>query len=400
MKIKNIALYILKVPLKEEKFYSSQCIFPERNSLLLRIETDDGIIGWGEGGQYGPAEPVVSCIENVLSQKLLERNPIEKGKIQEELYNAIRDFGRKGPYIEAISAIDIALWDIVGKAFKKPIYQFLGGAFWDSLPVYATGCYYRESDIMDYKSSLSRLGKEAEKYILLGFKIVKMKIGLLSLEEDIERVAIVRSAIGDKIILLVDCNHSYNAFTAVRMGGMLEKYDVRWMEEPVLPEDKEGYRKVRKSVNIAIAGGECEYLRYGFKDLIVGGCVDIIQPDICVCGGITEIQKILALASCYGIWIMPHVWGSGVAFAAALQFLATIPPFPHTAKAIPLQNKPVMEFDKNYNPLRDNLLKQPFELKKDGCVSVPEGDGLGIEIDEAVLKKYCVYKKIISGKLL
>jgi len=146
MKIINITTYILRVPLGEERFYSSQCAFPERNSFLVRIDTDEGITGWGEGGQYGPPEPVASCIEQVFCSMLIGRDPMEKGRIWEELYSATRDFGQKGTYIEAMSAIDIALWDIAGKALGKPVNQLLGGAYWDRIP--------------SYRSEERRVGKE------------------------------------------------------------------------------------------------------------------------------------------------------------------------------------------------------------------------------------------------
>jgi D-galactarolactone cycloisomerase len=140
------------------------------------------------------------------------------------------------------------------------------------------------------------------------------------------------------------------------MGRELEKHGVLWFEEPVIPEDRAGYRKVRDALSIPIAGGECEYTRYGFRDLFVGECVDIAQPDLCVCGGFSELLKIQALASSFGVMTIPHVWGSGVALAAALHAIAAIPPSPHTANPIALQNEPVIEFDRTQNPLRDDLL--------------------------------------------
>lgn len=395
MKISKVTTYILRVPLGKEKFCSSQCFFPERNSMLVRIETDDGLVGWGEGGQYGPPEPVCSCIESVIADKLMNQNPLDKGRIWDSLYSFFRDFGQKGPYIEALSAIDIALWDLSGKYLGQPIKKLIGGDFWEKIPAYATGCYYTEDDLQDFDNSLRRLALEAESYVKTGFKIMKMKIGLLSIEEDIKRVKAVRNAVGSDMVMLVDCNHSYNTYSALRMGKLLEEYDIRWYEEPVLPENKEGYRNLRKALNIAIAGGECEYTKYGFKDLITNECLDIVQPDICVCGGITETLKILALAQAYNTIIIPHVWGSGIALAAALQFLSIIPPCPHTYKPIPMQNMPVVEFDRNLNPLRDNLLTTPI-INEDNCVKVPNGPGLGVEVDSEVLDKYCTYKKEIK----
>jgi D-galactarolactone cycloisomerase len=240
---------------------------------------------------------------------------------------------------------------------------------------------------LDHRAQLPILSAEARSYVDAGFKILKIKVGLLTIEADIERVRAIREAIGPETILLVDCNHSYNVFTAIRMAKELEKYDVRWLEEPVTPEDRIGYRELRNSTSIPIAGGECEYTRYGFRDFITQGCVDIIQPDICVCGGFSEWIKIQALASSFGVTVIPHVWGSGIAFVSALHVLACIPPSPHTANPIPLQNDPVVEYDRNPNPLRDNLLKTKIALV-DGKIPVPSGFGLGIEVDEIALAQY------------
>lgn len=392
MHIESIETFVLKVPLGEERFFSSQCAFPARNSLLLRIRTDTGITGWGEGGQYGPPEPVATCINAVLAPLILGRDPGQPRRIWEELYAATRDFGQKGTYIEAISAIDIALWDILGQALEEPVHRLLGGAFRDSIHAYATGCYYRGGEYLNNAASIPQLVKEARSYVSAGFDMLKIKVGLLSVEADLERAAAIREAIGPDIKLMVDANHAYNAFTALHMGRGLEELDVTWFEEPVPPEDHEGYRRVREALDIAITGGECEFTRYGFKAFLSAGCVDIAQPDLCAAGGFSEWQNIQALASTFGTWVIPHVWGSGVALAAALHALATIPPFPHTANVIPLQNEPVVEFDRNPNPLRDDLLVDPIRLA-DRRIPIPQGAGLGINIDETVLKAYCQYQK-------
>ena len=387
MKIKKIETFILRVPLGSERFLSSQCPFPERNSLLVRVETEDGLIGWGEGGQYGPPEPVAACLNAVLAPRLIGRDPRQPGRIWEELYALVRDYGQKGPYIEAISALDIALWDILGQSLDLPIHTLLGGAFRDSVAAYATGFYYRGNGYLDHKSSLPALAEEAQTHLDASFNAFKIKVGLLSVEADLERVAAVREAAGPRVQLLVDTNHAYSVATAIRMGRGLEELDVQWLEEPVVPEDYEGYRQVRRALNIPIAGGECEYTRYGFAKLIGGGCVDIAQPDLCVAGGFSEWIKIQALASSFHVAVIPHVWGSGVALAAALHALAAIPPSPHTANPVPLQNEPVIEFDRNYNPLRDDLLTHSFTLQA-GRVPVPQEPGLGIQINEEVLETY------------
>jgi len=386
MRIKRLTTFILRAPIAKQVFYSSQARFPERNSLLVKIEADDGLVGWGEGGQYGPPSPVAACINDVFAPLLANIRADQPVKVWEQLYAFSRDFGRQSAYVEAISAIDIALWDLWGQSLGQPIHSLLGGAFRDRVTAYATGGYYA-ADYSDRGQTLARLEQEMAGYAAAGFGIVKMKVGLLSVEADAERVVSARRAVGPDRKLLVDANHAYNAATAIRIGRELEQQGVLWFEEPVIPEDRSGYRKVRDALSIPIAGGECEYTRYGFRDLFLGQCVDIAQPDLCVCGGFSEWLKIQALASSFGVITIPHVWGSGIALAAALHALAAVPPSPHTANPVVLQNEPVVEFDRTHNPLRDDLLKESFVLDN-GALLVPRKPGLGVQINEPMLAKY------------
>ena len=387
MKIRDIRTYILRVPLREKRFFSSQCAFPERNSLLVQVETDEGVYGWGEGGQYGPPEPVKSCIDNVLGPMLLGRDPMDKGILWHPMYSMTRDFGQRGSYIEAISALDIALWDICGKIFGVPVGKLMGGRQRTHVHRYATGCYYRGERYLELGDTLSELQEEAMSYVEDGFDRLKIKVGLLPVKDDARRVAAIRRSVGDGVELFVDCNHAYRANTAVRMGKYLEENGVLFMEEPVMPEDREGYIAVRGSLDLAVAAGECEFTLYGFKELISRGCVDIAQPDLCVCGGLSEFLRILAIADAYGTSVVPHVWGSGIALAAALGAISAMPLEPHTANPVPMQNEPVIEYDRNLNPLRDELLTEPIRIEN-GMVKVPDGPGLGVDIDPEILSKY------------
>jgi D-galactarolactone cycloisomerase len=173
------------------------------------------------------------------------------------------------------------------------------------------------------------------------------------------------------------------------MGEILGDLGVLWFEEPVVPEDKAGYRKLRDVCPVAVAGGEAEYGRYGFASLILNGCVDIAQPDLCVSGGISEWVKIQAVASVAGVTVIPHIWGSGIALGAAVQVLCATPSSVYTARSIPLLNEPVMEFDTTDNPLRSEVITVPFSLE-DGRVGLPSGHGLGIEVNREAIKKYQV----------
>lgn len=378
MKMKSITSDALRVPLGAKTFFSSQAAFPERNSYLVRVETNSGLVGWGEGGQYGPAEPVASCVDHVLAPRLIGRDPTEPVRLWEERYSFSRDFGQKGTYIEAISALDIAFWDVAGKAVGLPVWKLLGGRFKDRITAYATGCYYPEQ-FTNIPRVLDALEQEASGYADSGFELLKPKIGLLPLADDIERLRVIRNAIGPEFGLLVDANHAYTAAAAMRMGRLMEAYDIRFFEEPVVPEDRDRYRQVRAKNPIAIAGGEYEFTRFGFRDLIAGGCAEIVQPDFADCGGFSAFVQVQALASAYGIASVPHVWGSGIAFAAAVRAIAAIPPFPHSAHPIALLNQPVIEFDRKHNPLRDELIEEPFLLEK-GAVIVPNRPGLGVTV--------------------
>jgi D-galactarolactone cycloisomerase len=393
--IDQIDIFILKAPLGDKAFYSSQGYFTERSSLLVRIRCSDGTEGWGEGGQYGPPEPPATCIRDVLGPRLIGRNPEQPGVIFEELYAFSRDFGQKGAYIDALSAIDIALWDIFGKSVGRPVHALLGGGFRDRVKAYGTGCYY-PTDYARHTEMLGKLEKEVEAIRATGVGAVKMKVGLLPVRQDIERMRLVRSTLGDEVDLMVDANHAYSFAPALKIGRAAEEIGALWLEEPVVPEDRAAYRRLRDQLDIAIAGGECEFTRYGFRDLLAEQCVDIAQPDLCAAGGFTEWRNILTLASCFGVQTIPHVWGSGVAVAAATHALAIAPLQPHTAAPVALQNEPMIEFDRTYNPLRDDLLETPFTVE-DECLAIPQGPGLGVSVNEEVLARFTVQEDSVRA---
>ena len=386
MKIARIITHQLKAPLGKARFYSSQAAFPERTSMIVEVIGDDGTSGWGEGGQWGPTEPVANVIDSILAPRLIGRNVHEANRIWEELYAYTRDFSRTGPYVEAISALDVALWDLKGKDLNVPVYTLLGGPFRTSVPAYATGCYYRGADVQNEKAVVEAVGREAASYVADGFSMLKIKIGLWPIEKDKLRIKAIREAVGDAPILMADANHAYRVSDAIRAGRILEQYGYRMFEEPVPPEDIEGYRRVRNSLDIAIAGGECEYTRWGFRSLIDNEAVDILQPDISVSGGISEFMKITALATSRNLLVMPHVWGSGIALAASLQALALVPETPYRAFPVPLETEPAIEYDRNPNPLRDDLCGG-FDLA-DGRLEIPAGPGLGITVNRDVLTEY------------
>ena len=196
----------------------------------------------------------------------------------------------------------------------------------------------------------------------------------------------MREAIGANVALMVDANHAYDAVAAIRLGRMIEPYDIGWFEEPVPPEDIAGHLAVKAALAIPIAGGECESTRYGFRNLLVARALDIVQPDTCAAGGLSECKKIADMAESFGVRYNPHVWGTGIAIAASLQLLAVLPPHTPTSLA-PIE--PLLEFDRTEHPLRQAVLKQPIE-HGNGVVRVPDGPGLGIEIDREALARFAV----------
>jgi len=387
MKIDRIETFLLRAPLGQERFYWSQAGATERASLLVKITADSGLAGWGESGVSMPVDHLPAYTHDILAPRLLGRDAAATEPIWHELYGFSRDFGRKGASVDAISGIDIALWDIRGKAAGQPVHALMGGAFRDRVRAYATGLYYRGQDVRDVRAAVEQVRAEARQLVQSGFTAVKGKVGLLPVRDDIKRMEAVRAEVGDDFLLMTDANHAYNFPTAVRMGEALQALRFHWFEEPLVPEDIAGCAALRRKLSIPIATGECEYGRHGFLELLRAGAADILQPDLCRCGGLSEGQKILALATAHHTPVCLHVWGSGVALAAGLQLIAVIPPIPHTVFPTAPENEPMLEFDRNPNPLRDELLTRSFALENES-VRIPQGAGLGVDIDPAALKRF------------
>jgi D-galactarolactone cycloisomerase len=272
----------------------------------------------------------------------------------------------------------------MGKALQMPVHKLLGGSMREKALAYATGLYYKKSP-----NQTRDLVQEALGYVKEGFSAIKMKIGGLPPAQDLSNVRAVREAIGPDIYLMVDANHAYNSVTAIQVGRELERHQVSWFEEPVIPEDIQGYLEVKEALDVPIAGGECEYTRFGFRELISRRAVDILQPDACKTGGLSEAKKIAALASSWGIPYIPHCWGTPIAIAAALHLLAVLPEVPSCRNTLPFHQLPVLEFDRTPHPIREELAIQPFRVEG-GWVRVPTEPGLGVEVRKEILSKYRV----------
>jgi D-galactarolactone cycloisomerase len=374
MKITSVRTHVLEAKLSQPFAYS-RAWYDTRTAMVVEIETDTGLTGWGEC--YGPARMTAAVVQSVAPW-LIGEDPLRTDVLWQTIYARLRDHGRKGVVIQGLSGIDIALWDIKGKHFGIPAYRLLGGPVRTEVQAYATGLYRRKSG-----DPLQYLAEETAGYAAEGFKAVKLKVGF-GVEEDASVTRAVREAIGAGVGLMVDANHAFDATAAIRLGRMIEQHDIGWFEEPVPPEDLVGYRAVKASLSIPIAGGECEFTRYGFRDLLVSRAVDIVQPDTCAAGGLSECKKIADMSEAFGVRYNPHVWGTGIAIAASLQLLAVLPSHTPTSLA-PVE--PMLEFDRTEHPIRQALLTRPIEHVH-GTVCVPDGPGLGIEIDREALVRF------------
>jgi len=374
MIIRNIRTHVLAAPLSQPFAYA-RAWYDTRTAVLVEIETDSGLVGWGEC--YGPAR-VNSAVVKEIAPWLIGEDPLRTDHLWQSVYARLRDHGQKGVVIQGLSGIDIALWDIKGKHFGVPVHRLLGGPLRTEVRAYATGLYRRKSgDPGKY------LAEEAASYVAEGFGAVKLKVGF-GIEEDAAMACAVRAAIGRDVALMVDANHAYDAVAAIRLGRMIEELDIGWFEEPVLPEDIAGYRAVKAAITIPVAGGECEFTRFGFRDLLASRAIDIVQPDTCAAGGLSECKKIADMAEAFSVRYNPHVWGTGIAIAASLQLLAVLPSHTPTSLA-PVE--PMLEFDRTEHPIRQSILVTPIE-HIGGVVRVPEGPGLGIEVDRKALARF------------
>jgi D-galactarolactone cycloisomerase len=362
MKIVDIKTYSAVYPVKDP-FSNGMRTTRERPFGLVEITTDAGITGWGEGATV-PAR-------RALDTQVMGRNPFDYEVIWEALH-------KQGTDPAAISAVDIALWDIMGKALKQPIHQLLGGAFRTRVQAYATGLFRRERS-----DPTAALVEEARGYVDVGFKAMKMKVGF-GPDYDIRNVAAVRRAIGDDILFAVDANCAYDRGGAIAVGQEIAKNDLMWFEEPISADDVEGYVEIRRALNMRISGADQFRGRWAFRRMVQERALDIIQPDVCVCGGFTEFRKIAAMASANHVRVIPHMFGTAIRLAATLHLLAALPDSPRALEPFPT----LLEYDMSENALRTELAREPMR-HSGGIVTVPQAPGLGIEIDRDVLARYC-----------
>ncbi|WP_435361750.1 mandelate racemase/muconate lactonizing enzyme family protein [Haloarchaeobius sp. DFWS5] len=345
----------------------------DRATTLLRLETDTGVVGWGEA--FAPGPIACATIDTLFRDDVLGMDPYDVESLAADSYTDPYHFGGSVFVQSAVSAIDLACWDIIGKSVGKPVHKLLGGRDRDTLTPYASTMYFTEED--------RPIEEPMQRAVDNGFTAAKIKIGS-NLDEDVERVRTARQVLGDDAHLMVDINGNYRPDQAIRTAKAIAEYDITWMEEPVPPENLNGYREVQQHVDIPIAAGEAHFGRFAFKRLVDDRLVDIVQPNLARCGGLSEARTIAKLASTENVGVRPHIWNSAVGLAAAIQFAASVSDYPNT-RNVP---EPMMvEFDRSDNPLRDGILETPFD-PTGGSLAVPQEPGLGITVDEDAVARY------------
>ena len=386
MKITSIKSHVLRYELDKELGYSQQ-YYKHRTAHLVEVETDEGITGWGEC--FGPGNIALAnkyIVEKVIQPLIKGDDPLKKEYIWHKVYNLLRDSGQKGMPIQALSGIDIALWDILAKKSNLPLYQLLGGKTNDKIPVYGYGMMLQKKTV-DELCELFKI--EASQIKEKNFKAMKMKIGM-GPKEDLKLVSAVRDTIGSEFKLMVDANHAYNKNDALYVGKGLDEMNIYWFEEPVAPEDYDGYKELKEKLKTNIAGGEAEFTKYGWNQLIKNNCIDIAQPEVCGLGGITEYLKVSALAQSNFIPIVNHVWGSALSVAVNLHLLTTLPDMPGGL----FPTKSMLEFDTTEkNIFITDLAEEKFSIldqvkNKNGFASPLENIGIGINPNKDFIKKY------------
>ena len=385
MKITRITSHVLGYDLPETLGYSQQ-YYTKRTAHLVEVETDEGITGWGECfGAGNIALANKGIVQQVIQPMVLGMDPLDRDVIWHKVYNLMRDHGQKGMPLQSLSGVDIALWDIAGKVAGLPLYKMIGGAHRDKIDVYGYGMMLRTESV---DSLVARFTDEAAAIKGMGFKATKMKVGL-GPRDDVRLIAAVRRGVGDDYRFMIDANHAYTTHDAFYMGRAMEEFDPYWFEEPVAPEDLDGYRELRQGLRVNISGGEAEFNRWGWRALLESRGLDIAQPEVCALGGISEYLRVLALCHAHFTPVVNHVWGSAVAVATNMHLLAAMPPLPGGLHPW----EPMLEFDTTHNSFRDDLLTTPLDIQgqvaaNNGTVALPMGPGIGVTPDRDFVRKF------------
>ena len=374
MKIINVTSHVLRYDLPEELGYSQQ-FYTSRTAHLVEIQTYEGITGWGEC--FGPGNVAIAnkgIVEKVIQPMILGDDPLDRDVIWHKVYNLLRDHGQKGMSMQALSGVDIALWDIAGKVAGLPLHKLIGGAHRKQVKAYGYGMMLKQQSVDDH---VARFKDEAAAIIEMGFTATKMKVGL-GARDDIRLCEAVAEGSGEADFM-VDANHCYATPDAFYVGRALEELGAYWFEEPVAPEDLDGYRELRAGLRVNISGGEAEFNRWGWRQILENRGLDIAQPEVCAVGGVSEYLRVLALCHAHFTPVINHVWGSAIAVATNLQLLAAMPALPGGLNPW----EPLLEFDTTDNKFRDDLLTEPLNIQgqvkaQSGYVTIPDAPGIGV----------------------
>jgi L-alanine-DL-glutamate epimerase-like enolase superfamily enzyme len=368
MKITNVEGIILRLPVRQAVADGTQ------DDLLIRIETDEGIVGYGEvdtspGVGKGVIDAEMShgtCYG--LREILIGKDPFDIEQIWELMYRKTNYYGRLGVVVHAMSGVDMALWDILGKATGKPVHKLLGGSFCADVRAYAS---------MLMPETAEEVRESVRRYVEQGFTAVKLGYGPLGKDvpRDVELAAAAKEAAGRSVEVMIDIGHGYTLKMGMQAAKEFERLGIYWMEEPFPPEALDGYQRLSDSTSLRIAAGEQDVGRWAFRRLIWEAHLDVLQPDISRVGGLTEAKRIAYMAHEANRLCVPHAFRTGVLVAACLHLIAAIP------------NSAFLEFSVTDSALRRELLLEPFKVVN-GRVAVPTKPGLGIEINPQTVKKY------------
>lgn len=364
MKITDVKTHLVHCPIPEvERVRSGAGLKLARQAAFVEIRTDEGLTGIGPCS-FGSASldlaAVASLIDNTLAPMLVGE---EAGRIQylwDKIYYGavVRVHGHRGIGVALLSAVDIALWDLKGKALGAPVHELLGGAVHDPVPAYASSIYW---------STPEEAAAKARIHVDDGFRAVKLKVGL-DVRNDLDCLAAIREEVGPDVDIMVDANETYTPHLALKVGRELERHDVLFFEEPLTPDDLDGHRFLAERLEVRIATGENMYTRWGFLPFIDAKAIHVVQADASRTGGISEARRIFDLAAAHHLAAAPHTFGDVLTVAASLHLCAASP------------NALILELDRTYNPLQTELAKEPLVVR-DGCVELPRAPGLGLEID-------------------
>jgi D-galactarolactone cycloisomerase len=353
----------------------SKSLATARATTLVRLRLADGTEGIGEC--WGMPQVNLATLP-LLKGYLIGTNLLDIEHAFSLMLARHYHFGVQGPMTWCISGIDMAAKDAAGKALGQPVHRLIGGKQADRVQIYASGGYLTENSARDFEPQIEAMAKA-------GYRTVKIKIGV-SPANDEERVAATRRILGPDVEILVDINSNYTLDLARESITRLAPYKIGWVEEPLAPQDFAGYEILQRWSPVPIATGEALYTAFDFKRLVDRRAVDVVQPDLSLCGGFWQGRQIAQLAMMEHLRLSPHVWGTGIGLAAAVHFVASLPVYPH-ANNIPRPT--LVEYDLGANPLRDSILKNPLK-PVDGLITVPDAPGLGLEIDWDAVERHAL----------